>query len=482
MSKRCWPIPLLAAIAGGCDDLLTEEPEHIVTPGNFYQSAEHAEAAVLSVYPPLLVREGFGNRLWVTLEAASDMARIGPLVVGADNLVVDALAWDPESAFPTVPWGVLYLSIARANVAIASIRDIPMDEGRKAELISEAMFMRALNYYYLVRLYGEVPLMTDPDSALAEVERAAVANVYEQIVADAQEAASVLPVQRTGDDVGRPTRGSALTLLADIHLTRQQWQEAADFARRVIDLGVYSLYPDYLQAFLPGNENGTEHIFSLQADGPDNPTGSTFVAMYYPREVNRGQGGGNGQLQPTPWHYGSYIPGDYRKDVTYRTVWERLDGEIFDLDPHIYKYRPGQVTEINDGDVNWPIYRYAEVLLIYAEALNELGDVAGAIDHLNEIRARARNADGEPRLQPENYSGPMTPVAVREAIFQERNWELAHEAKRWFDLVRRGEAYFMSQIMQNDPIATDVEPTDVLFPVPQAEIDLNPSLSQNAGY
>lgn len=161
-----------------------------------------------------------------------------------------------------------------------------------------------------------------------------------------------------------------------------------------------------------------------------------------------------------------------------------MNGRAFNnLYPHVSKFRPSVITIEDQGDVNWTLYRYAEVLLIYAEALNELNRPAEAVPYLNMVRARARRGTGsQSRRQPANYTGAMNQAAVREAIFQERAWELAHEGKRWFDLVRRGESYFMSQIAAHDPAATDLEPTDMLWPIPQYEIDRVPLLTQNPGY
>jgi hypothetical protein len=132
--------------------------------------------------------------------------------------------------------------------------------------------------------------------------------------------------------------------------------------------------------------------------------------------------------------------------------------------------------------VNWPIFRYADVLLMHAEALNEQGQTAAALALVNQIRARARNGTGsESRAQPANLSTTLSQAAAREAIFQERQWELAFEGKRWFDMVRRGFDYLRAALAK-DPTATDVQQTDMLLPLPQAQLDINPALTQNPGY
>ena len=481
MNAIVKPALLGLLLVPGCGDLLTETPKDFLAPENFYRTVADAEAAVGSIYTPFLETANLNRQLWLALDAASDISRIGPLTPTADTRATGVLSWDPATGPVTNGWASFYTSISRANVAIERIPPIAMTSERRTALVGEAKFLRALSYFYLVRLYGDVPLVTSTEQDGRTIARTPKDEVYRQIVQDAQDAAASLPASWDARNAGRATRGAALTLLADVHLTRKEWDRAASAAKQVIDSGLYRLYPNYLHAFLPAFENGPEHVFSIQADGPVSPAGSRFVATYYPREVGRGLGGGNGAVQPSPAHHASYLPGDYRKDVTYATRWTNTSGRVFNLYPHVFKWRPGQVADIDGGDVNLPIYRYAEVLLLHAEALNEQGRTAEAIQYLDQIRARARGADGSARSQPGSYAGPVTQTAVRDAIFQERSWEMAHEVKRWFDLIRRGEGYFMDQLRM-DPEATDLEPTDILWPIPQTELDLNPALVQNPGY
>ena len=203
--------------------------------------------------------------------------------------------------------------------------------------------------------------------------------------------------------------------------------------------------------------------------------------MFYPQEMGANGTGGFAAAVPLAWSVdSSYAPGDYRKDVTYFTSGKTISGQTVTFAPHIYKYRP--TSHPGPQDTNWPIYRYAEVLLFNAEALNELGRTAEAVTFLNQVRARARKGTGnENRPQPANYSGPMTQDAVRDAIIEERRIETVFEGDRWFDLIRRGPAYFLNA-MKRDPYATDVTATDMLWPIPQRAIDANSNLTQNPGY
>lgn len=479
--KPFWTIPLALSLQG-CD-LLTETPDDFLTPDNFYRTAQDAESAVISAYAPLISSQAFGNNLWRALETASDMARVGEREGNGEIRALGIMSYSADNPNVTNAWRAFFTTITRANLLIDRLAQVQASAEAKAKVEAEAKFLRAFAYFHLVRLYGDVPLMVRESEASANIARAPKEQVYQQIIKDAQEAAQGLPVKWDERNVDRATRGAALTLLADVHLTRRDWERAAAAARAVMDLQVYTLYPNYLQAFLAANENGPEHVFSLEAMGAAaGGPGSSFVSLYYPRELGVNQGGGFATIQPTLLQYNSYAAGDYRKEVSYFTRALNSQNRMVTFAPHVHKYRPADVRRIGSGDVDWPIYRYAEVLLIYAEALNELNRPAEAVQHLNAIRARARRGTGaESRAQPANYDGPLTQAALRDAIYDERRWELAHEAKRWYDLIRRGEPYFMQQ-MGRDPEATDLEPTDALWPIPQSEIDLNGALVQNPGY
>jgi starch-binding outer membrane protein, SusD/RagB family len=309
--------------------------------------------------------------------------------------------------------------------------------------------------------------------------------VYARIIQDATEAEAVLPLSWDPANKGRATQGSADALLAELYLWRSsaegkgEWQLAADAAKKIIDSGVYALLPNYIDAFLPRSEQRSEEVFAAQAS---NATGAPSLAIAYwtyPRALDPNGRGGWGTYQPLTWFIDSYPAGDYRREVSFFTSGITPEGRDTTFLPHIYKYRP--TNRPGPFDNNWPIYRYADVLLMYAEALNELGRSAEAIQYVNQVRARARKGTGnENRAQPADLP-PMGQAETREAIFQERHWELAFEGKRWFDMVRRGAEYFLAAEAQ-DPTATDPQATDMLWPIPQAQIDLNPQLTQNPGY
>jgi len=494
MNRRYWIIPLALSVAlGACRDVLVEEPESFVTTETFYRNPAEIDAAARSMYGANYFDwEGFRIlHNWIT-ELPSDQARINPDEPNYSTSHPDFLGWAPGDPSVNAPWRTHYRTLLRANLVLEHAPKVEFgDEEQRETLMAEAKFIRAFSYFWLTRFYGDVPLLLTPaDHENQAVARTPEADVFAQIYQDLQEAAPALPPTRSGGEIGRATRGAALTLLADAYLWRKEYQNAYNTAKQVMALNVYSLNPDYIRTFLPQSKNSPEEIFSIQATGVDARTSSEFASSYFPRELGFNQGGGWGVVQPTLWHYNSYVPGDYRREVTYRLEGCSVNEKIGCIEltyPHVYKYRPsnGGVPQ-GRGDVNIILYRYAEVLLIAAEAANELGNTGEAAQLVNQVRARARNGNGAgaARLQPADIA-PMGQDQMREAIYMERNWELAHEMKRWFDLVRRGPEYMMAQLMAHDPNAAssgNVQPFRARFPIPGPEIDRNPALTQNPGY
>jgi starch-binding outer membrane protein, SusD/RagB family len=373
--------------------------------------------------------------------------------------------------------------ITRANLVLAKVPNIEMDATQKGYIVAEAKFLRALGYHYLVRLYGEVPLVTTTDEQLASASgaRDPIDKVYAQIVKDATEAEAGLPVSWGTTDKGRAPKAAAQALLAEHYIWRKMWAEAAANTQKIIASGTYSLRPNYLDAFLPGSQNRSEEIFAAQSSSANGAPVIDIAQWTYPRNMNPNSAGGWGTYQPLTSFMNTYIPGDYRKDVSFFTRGRLSTGQDTTFVPHIYKFRPTQKPGLNQ-DVNYPIFRYADVLLMHAEALNEQGQTAAAIGFVNQVRARARQGTGsENRAEPANLATTLTQAQARDAIFYERQIELAFEGKRWFDLVRRGWDVFRTALA-TDPTATDVQQTDMLLPLPQAQLDLNPALKQNPGY
>ncbi|MDB4884049.1 MAG: RagB/SusD protein, partial [Gemmatimonadetes bacterium] len=433
----------LVAVPTACTGLLTEQPKDRISTDAFYQTAADAKAAIAATYRPLSTGSLWGTNLQWALNAATDESRVGPEEENPNIVALTQLSWtttNPYIAGSTAAggaWSGIYQMITRANLVLAKVPDITMDETQKTQILGEAKFLRALGYFYLVRLYGDVPLVRTPEEQAALGPRNSQAEVFAQIVKDATEAEAALPASWGATDKGRATKASAEALLTEQYIWRKDWPNAATNAKKIIDSGLYGLQANYLNAFLPGSQNRNEEIFAAQSSSATGAPAIDIAAWEYPRNMNPNSNGGWGTWQPLQPFIDSYPAGDYRKEVSFFTSGLDPSGKLVTFLPHVYKYRP--TARPGQQDVNWPIYRYADVLLMYAEALNEQGQSAAAIGVVNQVRARARKGTGaETRSAPADLATTLTQAGTRSAIFDERKWELAYEGKRWFDLVRQG--------------------------------------------
>ncbi|HEX7977625.1 MAG TPA: RagB/SusD family nutrient uptake outer membrane protein [Gemmatimonadaceae bacterium] len=478
----------LLMVAPACTDLLTEQPKDRISTDAFFQTANDAKAAIAATYRPLSTGSLWGTNLQWALNAATDESRVGPEEENPNIVALTQLSWTTTNPYIAGSnasggaWGGLYQMITRANLVLARVPAITMDETQKNQILAEAKFLRALGYFYLVRLYGDVPLVLTPEDQAALGPRTPSAQVFDQIVKDATEAEAVLPATWGSADKGRATKGSAEALLAEQYIWRKQWANAAAAAKKIIDGGNYGLQANYINAFLPGSQNRNEEVFAAQSSSATGAPAIDIAAWEYPRNMNPNSNGGWGTWQPLQTFIDGYQTGDYRKEVSFFTSGLDPSGKTVTFLPHVYKFRP--TARPGQQDVNWPIYRYADVLLMYAEALNEQGQTAAAIPYVNMIRARARNGTGsEARTSPADLSAALDQAATRAAIFDERKWELAFEGKRWFDLVRQGFAVFQAaESTDLTVIPGNIKAERMLWPVPQAQIDLNKQLTQNPGY
>src|SRR5438128_3094527 len=526
-SKRLiGPVLLLFSLTViACSDLLVEDPKAFTTTDTFFKTGADLNSATIAIYNSLRGLQGQSN--WTTLELASDMARADNREPNAGTYGPDRLDWSASTGRTGSYWTTAYPMITRANRVIAKAASVQtQDEAMRAYNVAEAKFMRGYAYLCLTKAYDDVPLLLTPEEqANPRPTRTPVNQVHQAIIKDLTEAEAALPATWKATDgfgvptQGRVTKGAAQMALADLYLWRSsflltnEWQQASDWAKKVIDSGVWALSNDYLSTFLPRNKGNREMILVITNSGLTTNTSSIFQLFYYPRDwgLDQGQGGGWGLIHPTTWFYNSYLPGDYRRDTGRgfasqgAYVWwgcsvsnvcpatSPAPNDTFADGPMPYKYRKsdnGANWQLNDVDV--PLYRYAEAILIYAEAQNELGNTAVAVQYLNMIRARARKGTGaESRAEPHDYGTAgelIDKLSVREAIYMERAWELAFEGKRWFDLVRRDSeepGYWANSLRAHDP---NVEKLHALatfkkrFPIPQTQINANPALTQNPGY
>jgi len=476
------------------DDFLEEKPEDRFVIDNFYSSRTDAEAAVAAVYQQLYSIYERYIFLLNALPADDEKNGLGMPNQYLQNL--EFLRHTSENQFTRQMWQYNYSGIARANTAILNIPNINMDEEIKNRLVGETKFLRALYYFNLVRFYGDVPLLLKLETVEDALgARTPKAEVYNQIIQDLNDAEAALPITYSDKDMGRATRGAAKILLGKVYLTMHEYQKAADKLAEVVEnegTYGYGLHDNYGDNWEPATENGLEMVFAIEfMDPPGN--GNSAMILQGPKYSLPGGFSVLGLTNsneadiPTRDLYDRFSDADERKAATFTTDFVSLtDGSVHTSTIPIFtKYWEEGESNPNNSDANMHIIRYADALLMYAEALNEVGQTDKALEYLNRVRERAFNSTDY------NYSN-LSADEFRTAVWLERRLELAMEGHRWFDLVRTGRfiermkehaAYEASVAESNKvEIAQNIQDYMILMPIPQREVDLNEELEQNPGY
>lgn len=441
-----------------------------------------AESFVTSIYAKYL-DWNISSFSWVGITSiASDEADKGssPGDTGGDKNLLDALDFTATgSSFQDV-WEGHYQAINRSNQAMYYLPLLNnANTDLRKRLTGEAKFLRAFSYFILVRSYGEVPIVDHVPAAgndedrMMLLTRKPVAEVYAFIENDLNDAISSLPDKSmySAADKGRATKGAAYALLAKVNLYQKNWQKVLDNCNLVSG---YSLTPNFADIYKVSGENNSESIFEIQGKGG---TAQPGIQQYSQTQGARGAGG---------WGWGFGTPsqslvdafnaeGDtQRRDATIifrnSTLYDGREVPATVENPYYnYKVYSSNFTGDDDSDTNIRYLRYAEVLLMKAEAMNELGQTAAALPFLNQVRNRAGLANSSAASQAE----------VRLAIWKERRLELALEHDRWFDLVRTGQA----QAAMAADGKTFVVGKHEVFPVPASFISEAKGLSaQNPNY
>jgi len=403
-------------------------------------------------------------------EIISDNADKGssPTDTGTDKDILDALTYTSTAGSFSSMWEHWYKSIGRATEAITYTEEYGLtDETLKNRYIAEARFLRALNYFFLVRGWGDIPIQEQD-----LIQRVPQAEVYDYIEADLQFAIDNLPVSYADKDLGRATKGAAQGLKAKVHLYQNEWQQAYDLAQTVISSGTYSLEPDYAKIFRLEGENGSESLFEFQARGESIAHG---IQQYSQTQGPRGGAASIGWGFNTPSQdlldAFNAENDDVRRDATIIFRNETMyDGrEIGNTENAMYNEKAYSSANggANDTDKNLRYLRLGEIYLIKAEAANELGNTTEAISSLNAVRNRAK-------LPNSTASGQD---AIRQAIWKERRLELAMEHDRWFDLVRTKHAESAMKA-----VGRDFQSKHYLFPIPDNQLIQTPDMTQNTGW
>ena len=477
-------MPAMLAITGCGKSFLDVPPQGQQPSEQFWKDQADATKAVNAIYANL--------REWKQVGFAS----VGIESLGSDDTEKGSNASDASflTKFDdfTVSategqildfWKGQYQEINFCNQVLDNVPGIDMDEALKARYLAEAKFVRAYAYFRLVRAFGDVPLRlkVPADANDYNLGRTAKEEVWAAIEKDLAEVAAALPPTYPATDLGRATKGAALALHAKVAMYLKKWPDVLNYTNQVMGMG-YTLYPNYEQLFRIAHENSTESVFEIQCqlilDSKD-ASNSQFSQI---QGVKGSVGGGWGFNVPTQSLVNEYEPGDPRRDATILFRGETTpEGDLIPVggDNPMFNqksYVPFSlyVTGYNEGaDQNVRVIRYADVLLMNAEAANEGGNTTLALKSLNEVRARARG--GNPAILPDVTTTDK--AALRNAIWHERRVELAMERDRYFDVIRQGRA------------ATVFGPkgfkagTNEVWPIPQNEIDISAGkLVQNPGY
>lgn len=469
----------LGFAAFACNSL-DESPKAVIVSDTFYKTEKDADAAVIAVYNALhSSQHTLYNRLMqISTEMATDDYEAGPRARNAHVRALSNLTHDASNDRMLELWRQSYDGINRANIAIEKIGANPnLDPAQAGTLVNEVKFLRALLYFNLVRWFGGVPLVTQETTSLAPeniyVSNATESEVYALIEQDLKDAES-LPAPAVGGRIGRATSGTAKSLLSKVYLTQKKWKEAADKSKEVIDSKWYDLFENFADVYATSQKNGKEHILSAQFKGLSNWNGNMLAGSSAPTDIPGISGDYADALHREGLLFESFEEKDKRKYVTFGVQYTSpVDGKVYTTHPHFRKYFDETVpASPYESSKNTPIIRFAEILLIYSEALNELngGPTPEAYAAIDRVRARA----GISALK-ESQPG-LNQAAFREAVFEERRKELVFEYQRWFDLARRGSDYYITKLKAAGKV--NAQARHIHFPIPQRELDLNPNLKQ----
>ncbi len=521
MRARLAGLALIATglLLVGCNDkaFLTEVPYDFVSPVNFYKTAGDAQAAINGVYADFINSTGdnyYGRNFVMLVEHPTEMWT-SRLSATNERSQPDVYTIPVNHAYVQSVWASAYDAINRANAVIAHVPGITMDTTLRARIVAEGKFLRALHYFNLVRMFGNVPLKLTETTGLDSLflTQATPAQVYAQIVTDLQQAIAVLPSSKTyaTADQGRASRGAAKTLLAKVYLQRAgtgngtpaDWQAALDMAKQVVADGDYAMVADYksLFDFFGGTvvEKNSEVIFDVQnvrANGLGGRIGShvapNATAPYLGASTN-------GSFEAESTFYASFAAADKRRDGTFVTSWVKAGVTVTWVNggaatqayasetPFPRKFLDILMTGTGAEEPNYTILRYAEVPLMIAEAANEVAGAptAEAYANINLVRARA----GIPNMTP-----GLSQSLFRDSVFVERRWELSLEGPNGYFDSQRNWTWSKARIEANmlkaksssskfpkfngGPIGDKYK----LMPIPQRAIDLNPGLKQNPGW
>ena len=477
-------IALLGFSFSSCSDFLEQNPQTDLSENDFYKTADDILSAVNGAYSSLQEGDIYGN-WYVFGEIPSDNTRNQLSGSVTTQNEFDQFYIDTQNSMIANFWKAAYKVINRTNTILGRIDGIEINTELANRYKLECKFIRALMYFNLVRVYGDVPLVLKEISISEsyDILREPKENVYNQIIADLKEAQD-LPVSYSTAEDGRATQGAAKALLANVYMTLHKYAEAETILAEIINSGRYSLLENtpgslnidgYKNVFSPVNHNSKEGIFEIQFLKGGYGEGSNYANNFAPENSGTNVvavGGTGGNNIPEMDIYNAYEEGDLRRDFSMSLGYydNRKNNEWVES-RYVCKFMDVPYQN-NDASNNYPVIRYADVILMYAEGLNQHGKTAEACTYLNMTRRRGVGYQTTETSPVDLQTTDKAQFALM--VEQERRVELAFENHRWFDLIRTGRAV---EVMRSKGFS--LNETNLICPIPQKQIDVNPKLTQN---
>lgn len=480
MKKIIFSIGILLFLVG-CSDVLVEKP-YAIASETFYNTADELAQATNAIYSPIRSDGCFGSNYPEIMESMTDYSYGRSSFASLSQF--QGLDATNISRIGDI-WNQLYLSIRNANLVIKNTPNgSSTTEDEKNQYIGEAKFMRAFDYFFLVRCWGGVPLRTVENMENLNIARNTVDEVYELILSDLQFAEEYLPDEPRL--IGSPSKWVAKTLLADVYLQLEEWSKAESLAKEVIDSGKYSLVKvtepsDFDNIYGPDVVSTPEEIFYLKYTRGEPYEGWKFVMYNHVSASGYYGAGGYYALYTTAsnYVYANWDNNDFRKQNGLYQWNIGLTGTTY----LFKKFCDPEATTKYAGN-DYPMYRYADLLMLYAEAATRAngGPTALAVECLNKVHRRAYGYDPEATSTVDFKLSDYNEDSFVDLIIKERAYETFNEGKRWLELKRTGKA---AEIIKQAK-GIDIAEKHYLFPIPTSETDYNDSISaitdQNPGY
>lgn len=474
------------------NDFLNLSPISSRNVEGFYTNEKELQQALIGIYDGLQLTQ---TPFYVMLlkEQRSDNSFQQSLLYSFHDIIHFTETADNTQLYPV--WSNLYQAIYRCNVFLSKIEGVKFESDvNKSRMIAEAKSIRALLYFDLVRYFGGVPIVTTPITIEESfgLVRNSIEEVYLQIITDLEEASQNLPEYYSGSEVGRVDQYAAKSLLGKVYLTRSgypirsnDWDKARNLFAEVINSGHYEFFENYADIFDESNDNGKQSIWAVQFNSGVLGEGNPVPNNQAPNNIDKndrelGISSGGSPYSPIVSNdlIEAYEPGDKRYSHTIQNVWLQNDGKLIENHPFSRKFANGSSSAQNTWDINWPIIRYTDVLMMYAECLNEIEyrPDGEAFNIINMVRSRAG-------LDPISSADASDQESFRKIIMQERRLEFAFEHMRWFDLVRTDLALpVMQNFLRPYNLDDNVTRDRYIYPIPSRVVQTNPLIVQNPGY